>query len=566
MVENPQATAVGEDQAQVQDATDWECAICHDLFDRPTIIVRCGHRFCSDCIHNTLAAQRDRASEAGTEQHESDEDGAGRCPMCRCCFEEDGLATDFELIQLMMTRNVACSNPRCGAMICASDWRGHQLECPEAEVSCPHVEHGCGFEGRRVMLDGHLESCPYEALKDFIGKTCHDLDHMHRLTHQLEALVEEQGQLLDALWPVSPLNPWNHLRFAHLVFWRWNQFPNEQARWLQSSFAAFVAPCIAPVFTVVPFALFCLSATLSPMPLPRVSLVDTAMLFGRGVHLDIPKWGLLIAVEGMCTGFLLELLTGMLPELQGRRAAILASAVIKGLVCAGSALCVAVMSPLTTGVLCTALTLPGSLALLGETEMDISRRWVSIGVLGGFVLTQSSALLLGTLIVGFKVLAIVTLSLFSFSQHSEDENLLIVGDQVSGGPFDVELRLQLNVLTSFLVTASTPVRQIVVAATAAFVPVVLYVGFPYLFASYGLFVIFHSTLHMLPPFVISSLRDSAQVGVNSLVCRLVYVFGLSAYMVLGLPGLLRIPSAMDQLADYIDGLASWLGTGLGPDF
>jgi len=485
--------------------------------------------------------------------------------MCRARIEDTDFKPDEAMLTAMQAKIVTCSNDGCAAQISAALWQHHQSECPEALVGCTHAEFGCPFEGRRATLQSHSQNCMYEGLKYFIGRTRDEFAHLHGLTHQLEGIVGEQGQLIDALWPVSPLDPWNHIRFVHLIFWRWNQIPNEQARWLQSSFSSFVCP----IFTILPFFLFVLSAMLSPAPLPAVSFTDIRAISDQGADIFIPKWVILMSLEAMCVGFLLELLVGTFQYWQDSWLATLALGIVRALVVCGSALIVSVMSPIAAFALCLALNLPGSLALLGAAEMDMSRRGVPIGVLVGFVLTESSGVLLGTLVVSFKVLAIVILSLFPFSNHDRVEHLLVVGDQATGGPFDVELRLQLNYFTSSLVASGPAFRKVVVVATGALIPVILYIGFPYLLISYGLFVLFHSILYMLPPFVITSLRDSAQVGGTSVVCRCVYVLGLFSLMGLGLPGMLRLPMAMDKLADHLDELPQLLGLNmrvdLGPD-
>jgi len=222
-------------------------------------------------------------------------------------------------------------------------------------------------------------------------------------------MVEDQSQLIEALWPVSPLNPLNHFRFVHLLFWRWNQFPNEQARWLQSSFTHYTSS----LFTVLPFFCFIASTLLSPLPLHPVTFTDlkvvSSVCYGGGWLLQgevaFPKWSIVMALEAMGVGFLLELLLGTFYNFR-QSPSQAASVIIRGCVVCGSTVMACVMSPLAVTFLCLALSMPGSLALLSgpESEMEMSRQSVPFGLLLGFVLTQSSGVLLGTLVVSFKVL------------------------------------------------------------------------------------------------------------------------------------------------------------------
>jgi hypothetical protein len=160
---------------------------------------------------------------------------------------------------------------------------------------------------------------------------------------------------------------------------------------------------------------------------------------------------------------------------------------------------------------------------------------------------------------------VVVLSFFPFSEHSvvNGESLLVVGDQAEGGPFDVELRLQLHPIMSAMVGSGMVTRQLVMLIAGALIPLVLYVGFPLLPLSYGFFVIFHSILYMLPNYVISSLRDSTALGATSAVCRCVYIFGMLSLALLAFPGVLRLPMAMNKLADYLEQFPLLFNAGMG---
>jgi len=492
-----------------------------------------------------------------------------RCPMCRTTIDERDFEVDEEMLHAMEGKTVPCGNLNCTVQVSVAHWREHQEECPEAIIACCHAEFGCTFSSRRTEHVQHRNSCPYEGIKHFLTRTRDEFENVNNVVQQLEAIVEEQGELIDALWPMSPGNPLNHLRFVYLIFWRWNTFPNEQARWLHSNFAHLSGP----VFTILPFLCFVASTMLSPTPLLPVSFTD-ARVFSRalavssdwGTDMLIPKWVILMSLEAMCVGFLLELLLstfysrGELPMLSA-----IVEVIIRVLVVAGTALTCSVMSPIAITSLCLSLSIPGALSLLGgsDVEMQYSRQGVPIGILFGFVLTQSSGALLGLLVISFKVVAIVAFSLFPFSEHiiGDEEELLVIGDQGHGGPFDVELRLQLNHIMSALVSSHHYNRKAIVIVAAAVIPIILYIGFPFLPLSYGLFVIFHSILYMLPNYVVSSLRESSLMDVQSGTARCVFIFAVLGLLFLALPGVLRLPTAMNRLADYIDSLSLLCNSG-----
>ena len=167
---------------------------------------------------------------------------------------------------------------------------------------------------------------------------------------------------------------------------------------------------------MLPFLAFVASTLLSPGPLYPVTFNDLKVLGGVfqsgpgwGGEIHFPKWLLVMALEAMGVGFLLELLLGTFYNFRAVPSR-LAAGGIRGCVVSGSMVIACVMSPLAVTAVCLALSIPGSLTLLSgpDSEMEIARQSVPIGLLLGFVLTQSSGVLLGILVVAFKVLAVVS--------------------------------------------------------------------------------------------------------------------------------------------------------------
>ncbi|KAG0638594.1 putative ATP-dependent helicase C23E6.02 [Tuber brumale] len=67
--------------ARLKDPDAFECPICLDAADNPSIVVPCGHQFCSECLV-LLHTQHVKAAIAS-----GNEEGGARCPGCRGAFQ-----------------------------------------------------------------------------------------------------------------------------------------------------------------------------------------------------------------------------------------------------------------------------------------------------------------------------------------------------------------------------------------------------------------------------------------------------------------------------------------------
>ncbi|KAH7717690.1 leucine Rich Repeat family protein [Aphelenchoides avenae] len=93
---------------------DLECPICHDIFDKPKLLV-CGHTICQECV-DKIVATRHSGANAGQGQ---DQDRL-KCPLCDRETEipPDGLPTNYSLVALVHRAQKplvdACACNGCG--------------------------------------------------------------------------------------------------------------------------------------------------------------------------------------------------------------------------------------------------------------------------------------------------------------------------------------------------------------------------------------------------------------------------------------------------------------------
>lgn len=86
----------------------------------------------------------------------------------------------------------SCICEYCSAEMKRSLRKSHNEICQRASVVCVHSSHGCAWSGERRLLDVHVSSCSYEAIKGFL--TIH--------SQSTQALKEENNLLrakVDAL-------------------------------------------------------------------------------------------------------------------------------------------------------------------------------------------------------------------------------------------------------------------------------------------------------------------------------------------------------------------------------
>lgn len=106
----------------------------------------------------------------------------GPPPVCPLCHDTLGLSAaqvrftrpnhaDPQHSESCAAEPTAC--PHCAeALLHRSLLPNHLLRCPSVAIPCPHASHGCTARlPRDQMHEDHLElSCPYEPLKEFLGR------------------------------------------------------------------------------------------------------------------------------------------------------------------------------------------------------------------------------------------------------------------------------------------------------------------------------------------------------------------------------------------------------------
>jgi hypothetical protein len=79
------------------------------------------------------------------------------------------------LTECGQTHNSECSSKSAICEFCYEEFprsqsQTHAASCPDYEIPCTHANNGCPWNGpRRQFSDGHVPSCPYEAIKGFFS-------------------------------------------------------------------------------------------------------------------------------------------------------------------------------------------------------------------------------------------------------------------------------------------------------------------------------------------------------------------------------------------------------------
>ncbi|ELU10500.1 hypothetical protein CAPTEDRAFT_116521 [Capitella teleta] len=164
------------------------CLLCNKVFTEP-VIVSCGHSFCRRCVLDRInePCPVDRmnlsvvvANIAVAEQigelfihcmhglrlgnddstHEVDPDG---CPVTIRMSQRHEHESKCEYAFVSCPNNPACPSIR------KKDLPNHLKVCQH--IKCPHSRFGCPFVANHEELEGHLRTCQYESMKDFMQRT-----------------------------------------------------------------------------------------------------------------------------------------------------------------------------------------------------------------------------------------------------------------------------------------------------------------------------------------------------------------------------------------------------------
>jgi len=107
--------------------------------------------------------------------------------------------------------NVICDF--CGDSVVRSDRDQHADSCPEAIICCRQSVHGCSWTGRRVLLEAHTLSCPYESIRPFFVSNSARLSELseenNMLRHKVDAMEGIIRSMQRELQTIgAALGPW----------------------------------------------------------------------------------------------------------------------------------------------------------------------------------------------------------------------------------------------------------------------------------------------------------------------------------------------------------------------
>ncbi|XP_060078546.1 E3 ubiquitin-protein ligase LNX-like [Ylistrum balloti] len=123
---------------------DLMCQICLQPLVNP-LDTRCGHTFCSRCLHNYLKIQ-------------------SQCPVDRQRLEDSDIQQSSILVRRLLDKLlVVCPNvDYCEEVLPRSELEAHLLHrCRGAVTRCIKSSLGCTFQGPRSALQSHLWECQY---------------------------------------------------------------------------------------------------------------------------------------------------------------------------------------------------------------------------------------------------------------------------------------------------------------------------------------------------------------------------------------------------------------------
>ncbi|KAJ3159919.1 hypothetical protein HDU86_001183 [Geranomyces michiganensis] len=96
--------------------------------------------------------------------------------------------------------------PDCKEPILRSAFTHHASTCQEATMSCPHISHGCPWEGkRREFYADHKTSCPFEAIKGFFILNDQKMEALTRQNLALKAEIAELRTEIAVLRDTPPV-------------------------------------------------------------------------------------------------------------------------------------------------------------------------------------------------------------------------------------------------------------------------------------------------------------------------------------------------------------------------
>nr|XP_053628633.1 TNF receptor-associated factor 6-A-like [Cherax quadricarinatus] len=232
----------------------YECAICL-LGLRSPVQTTCGHRFCKECIFNSISESSNLSPNCNTPLTETDffsrlvlagtrslrpvmcpnecsatvlqkeleqhlmSECVLRVKMCDLCNEP--FTFNQEQLHLLTCRHVVVACEMCGTMVERGDVATHMTEtCQKVVVTCPFAEHGCHQKMTRADLDQHMAqetqfhlfllSSAYKKINTFVS----ELSRTVGVIQSPFGNFSRQPSLRSQLSATSPI-PENHVSPSH---------------------------------------------------------------------------------------------------------------------------------------------------------------------------------------------------------------------------------------------------------------------------------------------------------------------------------------------------------------
>ena len=151
------------DITQLQDIAS--CAICYDIYIKPTIIIPCGHTFCNKCIMTHI-------------------DNDMTCPLDKLEINPELFVVNYALENMLTILNIQCRYEGCNEIMQYEDMIEHMEVCNYRLIKC---EYGCGEFIIATKLDTHLNECSH---KPRLCNICNLIQpYNHHLSDCKECLV-----------------------------------------------------------------------------------------------------------------------------------------------------------------------------------------------------------------------------------------------------------------------------------------------------------------------------------------------------------------------------------------
>ncbi|GBG25790.1 E3 ubiquitin-protein ligase TRIM17 [Hondaea fermentalgiana] len=219
------------------------CSICLNTYDEP-VKTSCGHIFCRKCLEQTkqhhLQQQQQQQQQRTTQalRHEQLQTLQIRLPRAAGHVVSQRLNPVRPQMQprTQLQSQAQAQVPQ------------HQAVHPPATAAngagsvLPGLNTSCEWRSLKKDLQAHLEVCPYHAIRRFYPLVFGKLEHVHSLTHELQATIATHEEVfrhqlrhLVQLKHLDITSFRDNLRMLGLYFWWPQRLVRTQAQWFQFS-------------------------------------------------------------------------------------------------------------------------------------------------------------------------------------------------------------------------------------------------------------------------------------------------------------------------------------------